>query len=310
VARRSKLVGEYVGAERFEAEWREVVAAAGGAERIAGRSVEGRPLWAFELGARAVGAPVVLLTALIHGVEVIGSVTLLDVVRQLAGRGAGGARTLLDEVRLVVMPILNADAFAANMERVERGHVAFQRKNARGVDLNRNFTPVGTARSWHPFAGSRLRLSPHYRGPHPFSEPEACALRDVALACRPRLAVGFHSFGNMLLYPWAHSRAPNPRFGRYLRLGEAFARRLPGRPYRVRQASAFYPTSGDLDDWLDAHLDALAFTIEVSALDARLLHPRRAIDPFCWMNPTDVASTVADVSPGVVGLLAGSLAAA
>jgi hypothetical protein len=48
----------------------------------------------------------------------------------------------------------------------------------------------------------------------------------------------------------------------------------------------------------------------VSALDARLLHPRRAIDPFCWMNPTDVASTVADVSPGVVGLLAGSLAAA
>ena len=55
----------------------------------------------------------------------------------------------------------------------------------------------------------------------------------------------------MLLYPWAHTRAPNPRLPRYARLAEVFLRKLPNAVYRCRQAVDWYPIIGDLDDWLD-----------------------------------------------------------
>jgi carboxypeptidase T len=295
--------GIYQDSEAFEQRWRDAVARLGGAETQVGRSVEGRPLWRFDLGSRAAGAPAVLLTGLIHGVEVIGSVALLDAVTRLGL--SGGA--VLDRARIVVMPIVNPDALANNMDRLRSGRMAYQRCNARGVDLNRNFSPVEPlSHSMHPMAGSGLRLSPYYRGPHPLSEPEARAVQEVALAIHPRLAVGFHSFGNLLLYPWAHSRRPNPRLPRYARLAEVFLRKLPNAVYTCRQAIDWYPIVGDLDDWLDATFGTVAFTVEVSALDRRLLHPR-GLNPFWWMNPLDVDSTVANVGPGIVGLIAGGV---
>ncbi len=261
--------------------------------------MEGRPLWRFDFGSRDPNAPSVLLTALIHGVEVIGSVTLMDVAARLVADGR-----LPENARFVLMPIVNPDAFANNMERLARGRGAHQRKNANGVDLNRNFPIVGDARpSWHPFSGSSYKVMPHYRGPHPLSEPESRALHDVALEVRPRLAVGFHSFGNMLLYPWAHCRQANPRLPLYRKLAAGFSRTMGSVPYRCRQAVDLYPTLGDLDDWLDVHLDTLALTVEVGGLDRRLLDPRRLFNLFWWMNPTRILSTVANVSPGVLGLL-------
>jgi predicted deacylase len=260
--------------------------------------VQGRPIWRFDLGSRDPGAPTVLLTALIHGVEVIGSVTLLDVVSRLAADGELG-----QSARFVVLPIVNPDAFAANMDRLQRGRPAGQRKNANGVDLNRNFPVVGSARSWHPFAGSSLPFMPHYRGPRPLSEPESRAVHDVAVEVRPQLALGFHSFGNMLLYPWAHSRTPNPRLSGYQLLAGGFSAALGHVPYRCRQAVDLYPTVGDLDDWLDVTFATLALTVEVGGLDRRLFHPLRLLNMFCWMNPTRILATVGNVSPGVLGLL-------
>jgi hypothetical protein len=297
--------GGYVDATVFEQRWRELVARLGGRETVAGRSVEGRPLWRFDLGVPSdgTGAPRVLLTALIHGAELIGSVALLDAVAQLGF--AGGP--VLERAHVVVMPIVNPDALANNMERLRSGRIAYQRCNANGVDLNRNF-PVaeGAPRSLHPMAGSGLRASPYYRGRHPLSEPESRAIADVASALRPELALGFHSFGNLLLYPWAFSRAPNPRLPRYARLAEVFLRKLPHAVYRCRQAIDWYPILGDLDDWLDITFGTTAFTVEVSNLDRRLLHPR-VMNPFWWMNPLDIDQAVGNVAPGILGLIAGSV---
>ena len=135
------------------------------------------------------------------------------------------------------------------------------------------------------------------------SEPEARAIRDVAIETSPCLSIGFHSFGDLLLYPWAHSHTPNPRLPRYARLAQVFLRQLPNAAYRFRQAIDWYPIVGDLDDWLDAHFGTVAFTVEVSHLDRRLFHPR-ALNPFWWMNPVDAGSVVSNVTPGVVGLIA------
>jgi predicted deacylase len=293
---------EYLGLADFESRWRDLAARAGGRETEIGRSVEDRPLWRFDFGSRDPRAPAVLLTALIHGVEVIGSVALMDVVARLVADGG-----LPEGARFVVLPIVNPDAFAANMDRLSRGHSAHQRKNANGVDLNRNFPIVGSARPWHPFSGSAYRFMPHYRGPRPLSEPESQAVHQVASQLRPALAVGFHSFGNMLLYPWAHCREANPRLPLYRNLAGGFSAALGGVPYRCRQAVDLYPTLGDLDDWLDMRFGTLALTVEVGALDRRLLHPRCLFNLFWWMNPTGILSTVANVSPGVLGLLRAGL---
>ena len=292
----------YPQAQLLETQWRSLAAQAGTQSLVVGQSVQGRPLWRFDFGRREPEAPTIFLSALIHGVEVIGSLALLDVVRALVANSGG----ILEQNRLVVMPIVNPDAFAHNMDRLDRGHAAARRKNARGVDLNRNFPQLGAAgaRPWHPFSGSRFRFSPHYLGPHPLSEPESRAVADVATAIKPAVALGFHSFGNMLLYPWGHTRAPNPRRARYEGLVQAFGHALLQTPYRAGQAINFYPTVGDLDDWLDDRFGTLALTVEVGALDRRLLHPRRLLNAFCWMNPADVEATVRNVTPGVLNLLA------
>jgi carboxypeptidase T len=292
----------YPQAQALERDWRALVAEAGGQEAVVGQSVEGRPLWRFDLGRKDDTAPTIFLTALIHGVEVIGSLALLDALRSLVASRAG----LFDRHRVVIMPIANPDAFAHNMDRLDGGHHASRRKNARGVDLNRNFPLVGVTgpRSHHPFSGSRFRFSPHYRGERPLSEPESQAIAHVAGATKPQLALGFHSFGNMLLYPWGHTRARNPRARRYESLVRAFSEALVHTPYRCGQSIEFYPTEGDLDDWLDASFGTLALTLEVGALDRRLFHPARLFNAFCWMNPTDVEGTVRNVTPGILGLLA------
>ncbi len=273
-----------------------------------GTSAEGRPLTAYLLGPSVPGLgsaqlagsapaspPSVLLTGLLHGVELIGSMALLRSVEALCAAGVQRS------VNLIIAPVMNPDALAHNCHRLSQGRIAWQRCNARGVDLNRNFGRVGAGRHWHPFSGSSHRVAPHYAGPGPFSEPESRWLAQLARDTLPKAALGFHSFGELLLYPWGHTSQPHPRAAEYRELAECFAAAQP-RPYQVKQAHGFYPTHGDLDDWLDHELGTLALTVEVGNLSRRLLRPRLAINPFWWMNPIDVEATIDNVVPGVLAI--------
>jgi carboxypeptidase T len=288
--------------EALASAFRDAALAAGGRQSIAGRSVDGRPLVRFDLGRE--GRPVVLLTALMHGVEVVGALALLDVLRRL---GSAAGERLLDAAHWVILPVVNPDALATNLSKVSHGRRAWQRCNARGVDLNRNFPRLTSERRYHPFSGSSLRVSPHYAGPAALSEPESQAVRDIAVEARPRLSLAFHSFGNLLLYPWAYTAAPNPRAAEYRSLGGVLERSLVRFPYRVQQARQFYSILGDMDDWLDAEFGTMAFTVEVSRPQFSLRRARRLLNPFCWMNPERSHEIVDDLSPGILALLSASL---
>lgn len=269
-----------------------------------GRSRGGRPLWRFDVGRLERGASAVLLTALIHGNEAVGALALREVFARLAASDA--LRT--ERRRLVLLPVVNPDGFAANMDRLRRGLPGWVRGNAAGVDLNRNFPLVlhpGERQSRHPLAGSSWRPSPWFRGPSPLSEPESRALADVARDVRPTLALGFHSFGQLLLHPWGYKRAPHPRASGYRALSRAFLRGKPDSEFRIRQTAAWYPIVGGLDDWLDDAFGTYAFTVEVSRLDRRLLHPRVA-NPFWWANPVDPRAALDQVVPSVLSLLESS----
>ena len=271
---------------------------------MAGTSVEGRPIHAFDLGNPA-GSPV-LLTGLMHGVEMVGALALLDFVR---GVVEGPTGNLLRDARLLVLPVVNPDAYAENCGRLTQGRRAFQRCNARGVDLNRNFPRLRQRMPWNPLGGSRFPISPHYVGLAPLSEPESRAIHDVADSIRPRVSLAFHSFGELLLYPWAYTSRPNPKRDVYQRAGRAFVNGMRGPEYGVMQATDWYATVGDMDDWLDAAYGTLAFTVEISRPMRSLANVRRSSNPFAWSNPVDVDGAVRGVGTAVDALVRESLAA-
>jgi hypothetical protein len=296
--------GDYLDAEGFDQAWCNLGKSVGARMSVAGTSVGGRPLRRLDLGRP--DAPAVLLTALVHAVEYVGSLALLEVIRSIA---TAPNDELLRHTRLVVLPIVNPDGLHANCQRLASGRRAYHRCNGRGVDLNRNFPWLTPELPLNPLGGSRWRRSPHYVGPHPLSEPETRALRDVVDEVRPRVSVGFHSFGELLLYPWAFTTKPNPRRTQYERAGRAFLTNLRGASYRVMQATDWYPTVGDMDDWLDATYGTLAFTVEVSRPYRKLSNWLRLSNPFAWSNPVDVAPAVTGMAQGVDALVREALAA-
>jgi len=299
-ARIAERFGSYPTGEGLLQAFRKAAQLAGGRESVAGSSVLGRPMVRFDLGSP--GRPCVLLSALMHGVEVIGSLALLALLQRLGDPDDDDARHLRNNLHIVVLPITNPDACVANLARIGCGRRAWQRCNANGVDLNRNFPRMTSRRLLHPFSGSRFRASPHYLGPHPFSEPESRAVRSVALETRPELSLAFHSFGNLLLFPWAYTDQPNPRERSYIDLAAAMCGAMTT-PYEVRQARHLYSVLGDMDDWLDAELGALAFTVEVSRPAFEAAELAHLINPFAWMNPRRVNAAVENVVPGVMGLM-------
>ena len=75
----------------------------------------------------------------------------------------------------------DVDALAAALQRIQSGRIAYQRCNANGVDLNRNFPAAKeAARVLHPMAGSRLRVATGMRAwtcAFASSHPRSCGRR-------------------------------------------------------------------------------------------------------------------------------------
>ena len=129
---------------------------------VFGRSVRGRPLRAVRLGDEA-AARRVLVVGCIHGNECAGKA----VTRRLAGlRAPPGAAIWL-------VPDANPDGSALR-----------RRQNARGVDLNRNFSY-----RWRPLDRPG---GTYWSGPRPLSEPESRALRGLILRIRPAVTIWYH----------------------------------------------------------------------------------------------------------------------
>jgi hypothetical protein len=92
-----------------------------------------RPLVSEPWEAWALGRPIVVLAANVHGGERTFREGLLILMRDLATPGTA-ANALLDEVTVIVTPQLNPDGFEATAQG--------QRGNAWGIDLNRDYVKL------------------------------------------------------------------------------------------------------------------------------------------------------------------------
>ena len=132
---------------------------------VLGRSWQGRPIEAVQVGSRS--GRRVLVVGCIHGNETAG-IAIARALERLAPRG----------LHLWVVTDLNPDGVAAGT-----------RQNAHGVDLNRNFPW-----RWRPMNGV------YESGPRPLSEPEARIAHTLILHLHPHLTVWFHQHLDMV---WA-----------------------------------------------------------------------------------------------------------
>lgn len=242
-----------------------------GEVEVIGTSVEDRPIHAVHLGGEG---PVVCVTGGIHGLEYIG----VQVALRVAELGP------LPGARLVVLPVLNPDGYARTWRDRGRGRVRDLRKNARGVDLNRNFPlPYDSAApSWLPGAGSSDPDAATYRGTGPLSEPEAQAVARWMRQYRPHSSVNCHSFMGTLIA----ARVWHPSDWRgYTRLGRAFRSVQPGFGYPRLATPVLDVFTGELEDWQHHVLGCWSVCVESFSLRESLAQHLRAPSGFSRFNP-------------------------
>lgn len=279
-----------------------------------GFSVEGRPIvgYRFTLGDTPEALPAVLYTALHHAREPGGVTTLVYFLWSLLERAATGdeeALYLLRHRLLYVVPVVNPDGYAFNQaSRPEGG--GMWRKNRRrnpdgsfGVDLNRNYGP---ATFWDaPNQGSSTNpRSDVYRGPAPFSEPEIQAIQRLCLNYPFRIAVNYHTYSNLLIYPYSARDSETPDSTLY-RLFCAEATRWNLYSCGRDLQTVGYSARGVSDDWMydttDGKPKTIALTPEVGTpLDGfwppaeRILsHARENL----WLNLQAAWSAGANLRP-------------
>lgn len=132
---------------------------------LLGRSWQGRPIRAVEVGNPS--GTRVLVVGCIHGNETAG-IAIAHALERLSPR----------DLDLWIVPDLNPDGVAADT-----------RQNAHGVDLNRNFPW-----RWRPLGGV------YASGPRPLSEREARIAHALILRLHPHLTIWFHQHLDMV---WA-----------------------------------------------------------------------------------------------------------
>lgn len=190
----------------------------GGETRVIGRSVQGRPIVAERLG-DPLAERVALVVGVIHGDERAG----LKVTRALR-RGAAD----LAGMQVWVIEALNPD-----------GRRARWRRNARGVDLNRNFP--------HRWRGGVPKSSGYYPGRRPASEPETNAAMDFIAEIEPDLSVHYHQ-------PWGAVLACRGR----PRIAKRYAKLV-----KMKTSCKGRGLRGTAIGWQNARVGGTAFVVEL-----------------------------------------------
>ncbi len=184
-------------------------------EDTIGYSINGMPLKSYRFGLDSGGnQPNVLFTALHHGREPGSVATIIyflwDLLEKYERTGEE-AIFLLNNRNLYVVPVVNPDGYLLN-NRIDSNGIAhgggLWRKNRRrindsaiGVDLNRNYGP----QEFWDAANNGSEIDPAgttYRGSKPFSEPEAQALRDLCERVLFKAALNFHTYGEVMVFPY------------------------------------------------------------------------------------------------------------
>jgi carboxypeptidase T len=178
-------------------------------------------------------------------------------------------RQWLTQGEIWVAPMVNPDGheYTRTEDRLWRKN---RRPNPDGsfeVDPSRNYGYMwGTL---NVSTSSHVPSDETYVGPHAFSEPETRAIRDL-MACELfRGVITYHSFSQLILYPWGYTSQPLADPDNYdlmVTLAHQMQKliyNVHDRTYTPQQSSQLYPTAGDTTDWTYGIYQIPSFTIEL-----------------------------------------------
>ena len=160
---------------------------------------------------------------------------------------------LVDNTEMYFIPIVNPDGYVFN-EMIQPNGGGLWRKNRysdengdiKGVDLNRNY---GFNWGFDNQGSSNNPNNDTYRGTEGFSEPETQAVRDFCNSHNFRITLNYHTFGNLLIYPWGYSDQPtedHETFTNFARLMTRDNNYFAG----TGTETVGYTVNGDSDDWM------------------------------------------------------------
>ncbi|MGH1433560.1 MAG: M14 family zinc carboxypeptidase [Lewinella sp.] len=222
-------------------------------------------------------------------------------------------RYLVDNTELYFLPCINPDGYIFN-ETTEPDGGGMWRKNFRdngdgstGVDLNRNY---GFQWGFDDEGSSPNPSSSTYRGTEAFSEPETQAVRAFCQAHEFIVALNYHTYGDLLIYPWGYSDSPTtdaPTFNALAKVMTLQNDYLSG----TGSETVGYVVNGDSDDWMygetteKPRIFSMTPEIGEEGPDGGFWPVREAIIPNCrasmWMNlmaaNTPHIAAVAQVDP-------------
>ena len=222
-----------------------------------GASVEGRPLWAVKISRNPsvdLNEPRVLYTALHHAREPGSMMALIYTMWYLLENDGTDAEVtdLLNHRELYFIPVVNPDGYAYNISTNPSGG-GMWRKNRRingdgsmGVDLNRNY---GFKWGYDNVGSTGNGSNETYRGSSGFSEPETKAIRDFCAARGFAMALNYHTYGNLLIYPWGYTDTDTGDSAAYRRLADGMTA-VNRYSFGTGSQTVGYITNGDSDDWM------------------------------------------------------------
>ena len=243
-----------------------------------GASIEGRPILAAKVGPPddSPGRPNAIFLATYHAREWAATEMALRLMKHLAKVPGSDPRvdSLVANRDVWIVPVVNPDGYEHTFT-TDR----LWRKNRRpgptvdvfGVDLNRNHSEHW---AFDNVGSSPAPTSETYRGAEAASEPEAQAIEAFHAIHPPVVAVSYHTFTGLVLYP------PGFRFGTLAgdrSIFQALAGtperpsvidHLPGSPlehYHPGPSWNLYTTNGEYTDWAFTRHGTIAFTPELTS---------------------------------------------
>ncbi|MFH1160997.1 MAG: M14 family zinc carboxypeptidase [bacterium] len=219
-------------------------------------SIEGRPLYYVKISDHpdlTENEPKVLYDALTHAREGIGIQQMFFFMCYLLENYPVNEEIqyLVDTLELYFIPVINPDGYVYNQTIAPSGG-GMWRKNRRnngggsfGVDLNRNF---GYMWGYDDQGSSPYPDDETYRGTAAFSEPETQAVRDFCNEKEVKLSLNYHSYSNLLTYPWGYIVAQTPDSVTFMTYSDLLTREnyyVTGLPGQI-----LYVVNGDINDWM------------------------------------------------------------
>ncbi|XP_049779128.1 zinc carboxypeptidase-like [Schistocerca cancellata] len=218
---------------------------------VGGSSYEGREILGVNISF-APGNPIVVIEGGIHANEWIGPASVTWFVNQMLTTNDTAISNVVRQFNFYVFPNLNPDGYEytwttdRNWRRTRTPY-----SPCYGADPNRNWDF-----HWAEEGANTTGCTNYFAGPAPFSEVETRTYSQflASLGDDFQLYLDFHSYGQMLMFPYGLSSLVAPNYDELLeiagRAAEVLASRYGTQFTYGSIVDTIYPAAGSSIDWL------------------------------------------------------------